>query len=194
MTAAAEAGLPPVLADLLAQIDRAEADARALVAPLTVAQLNWQPLAGRAWSIGQCLDHLRAINLFYVRDFGPLVEAARQQGVAPFAGLEPSAIGRWFVRTLEPPPPYRARAPKRVRPASMFAPDDLLDAYVASHGLYRALVRQCAAVDVNRLRVRNPFFPVLRMRMATVLQVIPAHDRRHLWQAAQVRAARGFPD
>jgi hypothetical protein len=34
---------------------------------------------------------------------------------------------------------------------------------------------------------------MVRMRLATALQIIPAHDRRHLWQARQVLARPEFP-
>ena len=68
----------------------------------------------------------------------------------------------------------------------------LVDAYNASHQGYRHLVRASAALDINRVVRRNPFIKAVRMRLSTVLLIVPAHDRRHLWQAANVkRALRG---
>lgn len=51
--------------------------------------------------------------------------------------------------------------------------------------------RLCLArdLDLNRIRFRNPFIGLLRYSVGTALLVIGAHDRRHLWQANQVRAA-----
>ena len=50
-----------------------------------------------------------------------------------------------------------------------------------------------AEIDANRARYRNPFLKVLNFRVSTGLGVIAAHDRRHLWQAEQVRQAAGYP-
>lgn len=179
--------LPAELQDLLDQIEACERDARALVEGLRDGEAHWQSVPGKTWSVAQCLDHLRRTNEFYVRDFLLLVERAREQGLGPFAGLSPTWLGQRFVATMEPPPPFRARAPRSVTPISTVRLDDLLPAFVASHDAYRSLVRAAADVDVNRVVGRNPFFPAFRMRLATVLRVIPAHDRRHLWQARRVR-------
>jgi hypothetical protein len=41
--------------------------------------------------------------------------------------------------------------------------------------------------------MQNPFIRVAPLRIATALLVVPAHDRRHLWQARQVTARADFP-
>ncbi|MGE0040991.1 MAG: DinB family protein [Vicinamibacterales bacterium] len=181
--------LPAPLQSLLDQVAACEADARSLVDGLTDEEVNWQVAPGKTWSIAQCLDHLRATNEFYLQRFLPLAEQARDGGPGPFSGLEPSGIGRWFLRTLEPPVRMRAGAPKAVVPASTASRATLVPNLVASHDPYRRLVAAAAFVDANRVVGPNPFFPVFRMRLSTVLGVIPAHDRRHLWQARIVREA-----
>ena len=50
-----------------------------------------------------------------------------------------------------------------------------------------------ADVDVTRATFQNPFIPIIRMRVATGLAVLAGHDRRHLWQAEQVKRAPGYP-
>jgi hypothetical protein len=67
--------------------------------------------------------------------------------------------------------------------------EEIVDAYKSSHDAYRALVRASADVDVNRVKGPNPFFKFIPMRVSTVLKIIPAHDRRHLWQAGNVKRA-----
>jgi hypothetical protein len=68
-----------------------------------------------------------------------------------------------------------------------------LASYINSHTRYRELVRLCADMDPNRVLVANPFLKWIPMRVSTVVLVIPAHDRRHLWQARNVRAHPDFP-
>lgn len=178
---------------LLEAVGRIDADARALVGDLTDAQVNWRPEGGARWSIAQCLDHLAKTNRAYTEHFLPVVERARAAGVGPFRGLRPSWFGKTFVRVLEPPVRQRARAFKRILPAPELPRDEALTNLLASHQAFRGLVRAASEVDVNRVRAANPFVPLLRMRVATALQAVPAHDRRHLWQARQVLARPEFP-
>jgi hypothetical protein len=76
-----------------------------------------------------------------------------------------------------------------VTPGPRVSRDEILARYKASHEGYRHLVRSAAAVDVNRIVRPNAIVTTVKMRLATVLMVIPAHDRRHLWQAANAKAA-----
>lgn len=186
MAAPASTGvLPQELQRLLDEIDQCERDAEALVADLDDATVNWRPPGG-GWSVAQCLHHLAVINEFYLRDCRSYVNAGRQAGHR-FAGLHPTMWGRAFVQWLEPPARMKTKAAPVAQPAPSIPRDQLLPFYKASHSEYRALVHDCAAVDVNRVIMPNPFIQRVRMRMATILLVIPAHERRHLWQAREVK-------
>jgi hypothetical protein len=185
--------MPPDLQRLIDEIHAAEADARALASALTDAEANWQPGGGAGWSVVQCLDHLAISNRVYTDHFLAVAERAAGGGAGQFTGLRPSAIGRWFVRSLEPPPRQKTKTFKNLVPPSSLPVADALAHYVASHEPYRRLVAMAADVDPNRVVAANPFIGWVRMRLSTALLVIPAHDRRHLWQARQVLAAPGFP-
>jgi len=183
--------LVPALRDLRRQIEACEREARAIAGDLIDEQLNWQP-APTAWSVGQCIEHLALINVFYLKGMRAAVEVAVRRGTRGFRDLTPTMFGRWFVSQMEPPVRRKVKTLAPLVPPSAVSREDVLGRYEASHDAYRELVEACAAVDVNRVIVRNPFYQVIRMRMSTVLLVIPAHDRRHLWQARQVLAHPGF--
>jgi len=53
-------------------------------------------------------------------------------------------------------------------------------------------VRQADGLDLKRARVTSPVTRLLRMPLGAYFAFILAHERRHLWQARQVRNARGF--
>jgi hypothetical protein len=180
--------LPDELAALLAQIDACETAAAGLVAGMTEDTVNRSP-AGGGWSVAACLEHLALMNDFYLRGWPQSVQGAAARGRGPFNGLRPTAIGRWFVKSLEPPVRLKGNAIADVTPRARYAPDDILARYVASHRTYRELVRAAAEVDVNRVVRPNAIVRQVKMRLSTVLLIVPAHDRRHLWQAANVRRA-----
>ena len=55
-------------------------------------------------------------------------------------------------------------------------------------------MRRAAGYDVNHVRFRNPFIPLLRFSVGTGLELHSSHERRHLLQAERVKTAPGFPD
>jgi DinB superfamily len=167
-----------------------ESDARALVAGLTEEVGTWRAEPG-TWSVAECLDHLATANRVYLVAMRPVAERALAQGRRRRGPAQPGLIGRWFVRTLEPPvrPIYRGRAPQAIRPRSSPALQDAMGAFLASHNEVRAFLRAFAAIDLAGVRFPNPFVRGVRFSLATGLHVIAAHERRHLWQAGRVRKA-----
>jgi hypothetical protein len=185
--------LPADLQRLLDQIDACERDAEAVVAGLDDDSVNAAPPpAARvgAWSVAQCIDHLAKTNVFYLRGMTDAVAAHRARGGSAFQGLRPTFVGAWFARSMEPPVKFKVKTPMPP-PGPRHRLGDLVPSFRASHDAYRGLVRAAAEVDVNRVVVPNPFHPVVRMRLSTILLIIPAHDRRHVWQAGNVRRAIG---
>jgi hypothetical protein len=53
----------------------------------------------------------------------------------------------------------------------------------------RTFLTRYADIDLAGVRFVNPFIRGIRFSLATGLHVIAAHDRRHLWQAWNVRRA-----
>ena len=53
-------------------------------------------------------------------------------------------------------------------------------------------VRRADGLDLKRIRVVSPVTRLLRLPLGAYFQFVIAHDRRHLWQARQVRNAPGF--
>ena len=185
--------LPADLQVLLNEVDAADRAAETLVSGLTDDQLHWQPDGGRAWSIAQCLEHLGATNLLYTEAIRAAVDSARGKRWVRQGASQPGFFGARFIRSLEPPVKRRLRAPSTVRPSSGLPRAQVLRRYRDAHARLRDLIHEAASIDVNRATFKNPFLPVIRVKVATGLRVIPAHDRRHLWQAEQVRLRPDFP-
>ena len=180
----------PVAAELVAleeALAANERDAQTLVARLTEAQGSWRPAPG-SWSIAECLDHLAIANRVYLDAMTPPAARALADGRRRRRPALPGVIGRWFISSLEPPakPFYRRKAPRLITPRD--APlADAVAAFLASRDDVRAFVRRYADIDLAGVRFPNPFVRGLRFSLATGLHVIAAHERRHLWQAWQVR-------
>jgi DinB superfamily len=186
--------LRPDLQQLLDEVDALDRAADALVSQVSDAQFFWQPNEGRSWSIAQCLQHLAVTNAFYGHAIAKAIEAARAQAITGDAPIESTFFGRLFLKTMEPPVTKRVRAPGRIIPRTHKTRDEIMRAFLEEHRLMRERIHAAAAIDVNRAKFTNPFFRMLRVRVGTGLRIGPAHERRHLWQAENVRKAPGFPD
>ena len=180
------ATLPADLQIFADALDSADAAADALASRVTDPEFFWQPDEGRRWSIALCLDHLAVANAVYGRSIRGAVDQARAQGWTRRKPARPGFFGRMFAASLEPPVKRRTSAPAKIRPRPVTSRDEILKAYHQAHDDLRGVLLDAARIDVNRATFANPFVPLIRVRVSTGLQVVAAHDRRHLWQAAQV--------
>jgi hypothetical protein len=184
--------LPISLDELRACADDLARETDRLVQGLDDGQANWRPGDGRGWSVAQCLDHLALTSNTYLDAIEAAMRDAPTRDAPLAAPVRPGWFARWFIRQLEPPVRLRMPAPGRIVPAPRRAIGEAADAFLASLDRYRTALGAAARVEANVLRFANPFAPV-RFTVGAGLVVIVAHDRRHLWQAWNVKAATGFP-
>jgi hypothetical protein len=180
----------PEIKDLKDQLDAAERDARALVAGLGEERGGWRAETG-SWSVAECLDHLASANRVYLHAMKEPAIRAREQGRFRRGQVAPGFVGRWFVKTMEPPvkAPFRMKAPRIIEPRAAPPLADACASFRTSQDEVRAFLRACADLDLAAVRFPNPFVRGIRFSLATGLHVITAHERRHLWQAWRVRRA-----
>jgi len=183
-----------VLEGSLAELDRAffanERSARTLVDGLSEPHGTWRAAPG-SWSIAECLDHLAVGNRVYLAAMEPPANRARSEGRVQRSDAVPGLIGGWFVRSLEPPVRRRLRAPRKIVPRVGPPLADAAAAFLASHAQVVSFLHEYGGVDLAGVRFPNPFIPGVRFSLATGLHVLAAHERRHLWQAWNVRGACG---
>jgi len=175
---------------LISELDTADQRAKELAKGLTPRQLNWKP-SQDAWSVGQCLEHLRVTNEVYL----PAITASLKAGpLLAVQDITPGWFGRWFIRNYIEPSSQskRARAPKKIAPGTRVDPH-ILELFLTSNQAARELVRRASDYDVNRIRFKNPFIPMLRFTVGTGLEIVSRHQRRHLLQAERVKQAADFP-
>jgi hypothetical protein len=172
------------------------ADARALAAGLTDAQGRWRPRPG-AWSVAENLAHLAVLDRSYFAAFDAAVARARAAGRRPAGPRRLGRFGRAFVRAMGP---VTGRGLGRRLPApAYYAPPageplgGALDAFLAANGGLADRARAAADVDLGRVWVRSPAWPLLRFSLLTAFAALAAHERRHLAQARRAAARPGLP-
>ncbi|MCC7053073.1 MAG: DinB family protein [Gemmatimonadaceae bacterium] len=166
--------------------------ALALLDGLTATQLAWCP-DDVSWGLSEICAHLA--NTFEVAL--PALDRAIERGHGdaaysdrPFTG---NVVTRLMVWTMEPPVRVRLRAPRVLRPDP--AADPLLSRqrYRAAQHAFEMRLERAAGLDLTHVRVQLPTIRSLQLALGTVLALLLAHERRHLWQATVVRKAGPFP-
>lgn len=184
--------IPPHLKIILDDLEKSDQEARRIAGKLSDPQANWQPCKG-AWSIGQCLDHLGRANTLYAAAMHKAMKEAQAPKKPQPGPIQPGWFSRFFIGALEPPPKRKVQAPKNMRPALQISCREALEAFLRSQEDVRAVIRDGAGLDLNRIRFHNPFIGVLRLTVGAGLLIVAAHDRRHLWQAQRVLECGEFP-
>lgn len=165
--------------------------ATATVSGVSLEQGNWHPASG--WSIWQILDHLARVNSHYGTALAEALSRSASWHPGRTETIRPGFLNARFVRSLEPPVRTRLKSPAKGLPGSTGPVKEALERFLGSHQLLREIAKSGATVDLNRIRFRNPFLSVLRFTVGGALLIVNAHDRRHLWQIAQVKSAPGYP-
>lgn len=169
-----------------------EQDLPGLVRILDESQFNWAPATGR-WSIGQCVEHLNITMDRYVPALRAAIASARGKGLlspGPFAlGL----VERWFMRSMEPPARRRMRTSRAFEAGPDLRVGPTLDRFQALQEAFRECIQEADGLDLMAVKVKSQFGPVSWSLNGT-FGILLAHERRHIWQAREVRNAAGFPD
>ena len=167
-------------------------DAVGLMSGLTDVQFNWQPAPGR-WSMAGCFDHL---NKYAARLFIPKIDlaiaGARARDLRSNGPFAYSALERWAIRNNDAPAKTRYKAPKNTLPAPDLALDQVRAEFVRWQDELTKRLQEADGLDLRRAKETFPFWP-LKWSLGSFIQMMLAHERRHTWQAREVRQNPAFP-
>jgi hypothetical protein len=182
-----------LITEVFANVSHAES----LTAGLSNEQFNWRSQPGR-WSMAQNLAHLNAVNGGDLAALRTAVEVGRSRyltGEGPFTyGL----LSRKFVAAAEPPVRRKRKAAKCYEPTTEADLATTLAEYRRISGEIRQWLQAAAGLDLARVKTSLPALAwgwraIFKMPLGARFALLAAHDRRHLWQAEEVRKHPDFP-
>jgi hypothetical protein len=184
--------LNPEIERILYQIQVIVQEAEGLVDGITETAFNWQPEPGR-WSIGQNLDHLNVTTRLMLDAMEAATAKARREGKLSDGPYAYGFLGRWFHRLVQPPVKRRFRAPKKFEPAPRLDMAKVIAEWVALHARARKAAESASGVDLAGIKVTSPAASFIRYELGIAFWILTGHQKRHLWQARNVRNSPGFP-
>jgi len=145
------------------------------------------PGPGR-WSIAECVIHLNITSERFIPIVDDAIREGREMGVLATAPLRRDLVGWLLAKWLEPP--YRMRSkttapfvPGRIEPMA-----DVLERFDYLQGELLVRIDRAQGLPLERLRVVSPFNAKVRYNLYSAFRLLPVHQRRHLWQAENIRA------
>ena len=180
------------LEDYRIQIGRIKRRCEALVEGLGNEAFNWKPEEHR-WSICECLSHLNVTAELYLPVIDKALAKSRSQGLLGDVPARRGLIGGWIVRFSEPPAKRRVKAPKVFLPKAEQPLDSVVPKFMELQDRLVKRLRQANGLDLWRTKIRSPAIALLRLSLGETFALLTGHERRHLWQAEQVKGDPGFP-
>ena len=166
--------------------------ALALLNGLSATQLSWRPTEVQ-WGLAEICSHLATITSVYL----PALDDAIQRGHADAAysdrPFEGNTVSRLLVWSMEPPVRMRMRTATMLLPQPSEPPAQSRQNYRASQSAFELRLERAAGLDLAHISVRLPTMKRVRLSLGTVLALLMAHERRHLWQATVIRKSASFP-
>jgi DinB superfamily len=181
---------PAQITELKEELVAAREQAHRLVASVGPEQWNRRPQEGR-WSIAECLIHLNLTSRAYLPLIHGALDEARRQEILGNGPYRRDVLGWLLARGLEPPYRFRSRTAARFVPAAVDAAGPVMEEFDRLQGGLLESLDAAAGVQLDRVRIISPFSTSLKYNLYSTFRILSAHQRRHLWQAAEVKRVLG---
>lgn len=173
------------------QLTSVRQDLPGIAGGLSLDQFNWNPAADQ-WSIAQCVEHLNITTERYIPVLRKDIADARAAGRHAAGPFALGFLERWFLETMEPPIRRRFKTGKAFIAAGRLEPAPTLQRFNDLNEQFGECMRAAEGLNLKAIKVRSQFGPI-SWTMNGTFAILLAHERRHLWQARQVRTNPGFP-
>ena len=158
---------------------------------LSAEELNRRPGPSR-WSAGQCLEHLNIVGGYYLPSIAKRIARAQAKGSKPAPTAKQGYFGRRFIEAMRVPASVKAHSsPQRYAPTGTRLPRTVAEVFSRQIDELLRLTLMARQVNANSVRIPNPIFPLLLLRLTDQLEFLVVHIQRHLAQAEAVLAGNG---
>ncbi len=159
--------------------------------PLTSEQLNRRPAYDK-WSAAQCLEHLNLVGGYYLPQLKTRLRLAQASGSTAGARVRSGWLGRYFTATTQDRNGLGdnlLRRPKQYAPTGTRLTGTVVESFNRQLDELLRLLLLARQVDAGTVRVPNPLYPWLRLRLTDVFEALVIHMQRYVKQAEQVASA-----
>ena len=182
-----------LISDLIARVRRVQEELPDTFSTLSEEQFNWKPSA-KAWSIGQCVDHMITTNAVY---FPVLELAIKGEGPRNFwsrVPFWPSFVGWMMLSSVGPEPKRKVKTVPVFKPSQSAIPKTRLEDFKANCERLIQYYEGLRTADFDRTIVISPASSIITFKLKDILTLLANHEERHFIQAKNVLALPAFPN
>jgi hypothetical protein len=176
------------LRELEQQFRDLAAQVTCLVQAVSQEQLVARPKRFR-WSIADCIAHLHLTSCGYLALLAPVLGNAGKAADAENAdgaAYRMDLAGRFMKWSIEPPYRIRVRTTSDLLPQS-FDPQSLLKDFLQSQSDLIGMIHAAGGLPLEHIKIVSPLSRHMRYNAFSCFHILAAHQRRHIWQARQIR-------
>jgi len=180
----AETALHPQLAEIRQELQQVTAQVRRFVESCGAETWARKPSA-KGWSPAECIMHLNMTSEIALPLLRDAIREARRENRVSAGPYKIDFVGRLVLRFTEPPYRLRAPSPASYLPSEVAPVAAVLAKFTALQRELLEVVDAANGLALTRIKVAWPVYVRLKYNMFSSLKMIPAHQRRHMWQAEQ---------
>jgi hypothetical protein len=163
-----------------------EAELTDLASALTEAQFQAPPRTG-GWSVGHCIEHLVLTGNEFVAKWDAALKRARANGSPDNTSFRYPWWQRAVLKATEPPYRLKTKTAQSFLPCSRRSMQETIHGFLSMHQEFAKRLEISQGVNTDTTKVQSPFASWVWYPLGFSFDFALAHERRHLWQAWQVR-------
>lgn len=184
--------LHPQLGEIKTQLDAASQKAASIVDGVAFEQLKKRPQPNH-WSIAECLIHLNLSSQAEIEVLDDVFASAAKENSSNETKYKMDLLGRFLKWTLEPPPLFfsKMKTTEPFQPIEVEPVGEVLPTFLDLQEQLKERADRANGLPLDRIKVVSPFDRRVKYNLLSCFHILLAHERRHLWQAEQIKTAIG---
>jgi hypothetical protein len=178
--------LPMELQKLEDEFREMKKQAGDFLAKISVAEFNKRP-ANNGWSAAECIDHLIVTGFDYCDLFEEGLKKLEAKNIRYRGEMKHGFFGGRFAASVEPPVKRKFKSPQKWRPDSKINKTKATEAYPQLQDRWIELINKSEGWNITKVMLPSPAVNWIKFSAFDTLFINAAHQRRHLWQAKNVK-------
>jgi hypothetical protein len=180
--------MDPQLTRVRQELEEATEAMRGVVASLSDKEWGKRP-AGGGWSVAHCVMHLNTTTEEFLPRLDAAIREGREKNLIGKGPFRRDFAGWLLCKLVEPPYRLKVKTPAKFDPQKVESREKALAEWERWQGALYKRIEAADGLTLDKLKVASPFAEKMKYNLLAALMVIPAHQRRHVWQAERILKA-----
>lgn len=177
----------PSVEEYQRQITEIKNYARNLLKDVPESDFNKTPSTG-GWSVGECFEHMNILGRGYVANLQKAVADGRAKNLTGSGKVKYGFFARKFISSMEPPYKMKLKTTSAMQNKSKnLSKETVLAEFLKIQDELLEILKSAQGLDFKKIKAPSMFFKLLKFNVGEWLASMASHERRHLWQASNVK-------